>query len=113
MKFTNKNYLLTKKIELGKEFGADDPDEFFVEFSELNTAEVLNLRKEGDEATGKILSLLASHIVSHNGYDEKGDLISNDRIMQMIKDKSVAAMKVIKEYSDWISDPFRTEKESS
>lgn len=112
MKFTDKNYLLTKKIELGKEFGADDPAEFYIDFSELNTAEVFNLQKSDDQ-TKKILDLLGSHIVSHNGYDEKGDLISNDKIMQMVKEKSLAATKIMKEYSEWIADPFRAEKENS
>lgn len=105
-----KNFLLTKRINLGEEFGGENAEDAYIVFTELETSETLVLRQGGDEAIEKMLDMLGKHIHEHNFCDELGQAIPNDKVLKMIKMKSVAAMRVIRDYSDWISDPFQKQK---
>lgn len=102
-----KNFLLTKKIELGEEFGAEDPSEAYIVFSEPDTAEVLALKQAGEDTPDKILDLMGKHIHEHNFTDENGVALSNSELMEVVRHKSLAAIKIINEYSNWIADPFQ------
>lgn len=107
-----KNFLMTKRIDLGLEFGAEKPEDFHITFSELETGELMQIKTSGNDKTIDVmLALLGRHIVEHNATDEAEKEMSNDALWKIIRQKSIAATKIFREYSEWIADPFQSETE--
>lgn len=102
-----KNFIATKKINLGLALGAEKDDDAFVVMREPTTLELMDLQESKEAAGRKLLDLIPSVLIDHDFYESENVRMTPQAVAKTITEKSAAAMKVIGEYMEFVTSPFQ------
>ena len=113
MIIAKKNWILSKKIDLTKQFG----EEAWITLREPNTDQIMALRelatlKEREMLAG-VKGMMASLIVDHNFYADEATKLEPKAALDFVYDKPMAALELVGKYLEWAFEPFRPAGEST
>ena len=112
MLIKGKNFISSKRIELGLSLGAEKDEDAFLVLREPTTLELMDLQESKEAAGRKLLDMIPALLVDHDFYESETVRMNAQGVARTLTEKPAAAMKVMSEYLAFVTSPFQSASET-
>lgn len=107
-----KNFISSKRIELGLALGAENDGDAFLVLREPTTLELMDLQESKEAAGRKLLDMIPALLIDHDFYESETVRMNAQAVARTLTEKPAAAMKVMSEYLAFVTSPFQSVSET-